>query len=96
MQQEAIIYCFSTLFSSQIFSSVFPLIFLQKFQSSFVENFRQNISIAVVWPKNRIIARVLLMFGYSTAVVLLYFSYGVLYFTKKVEKLQDRMKYLQR
>ena len=71
MQQEAIVYCFSTLFSGQNFSSIFPLIFLQKFQSSFVENFRQNISIAVVWPKNRIIARVLLMFGYSTAVVLL-------------------------
>ena len=28
--------------------------------------------------KNEIIARLLLMFGYSTAVVLLYFSYGVL------------------
>ena len=71
MQQEAIVYCFSTLFSGQNLRSIFPLIFLQKFQSSFVENFRQNISIAVVWPKNRIIARVLLMFGYSTAVVLL-------------------------
>ena len=43
MQQEAIVYCFSTLFSGQNFSSIFPLIFLQKFQSSFVENFRQNI-----------------------------------------------------
>ena len=71
MQQEAIFYCFSTLFSGQNFTSVFPLIFLQKFQSSFVENFRQNINIAAVGPKNRIIARVLLMFGYSTVVVLL-------------------------
>ena len=59
MQQEAIVYCFSTLFSGQNFRSIFPLIFLQKFQSSFVENFRQNISIAVVWPKKT----ELLMFG---------------------------------
>ena len=72
MQQEAIVYCFSTLFSGQNFSSIFPLIFLQKFQSSFVENFRQNISIAVVWPKNRIIARVLLMFGYSGSLAMIF------------------------
>ena len=69
MQQEALVYCFSTLFFGQNFSSLFPLIFLQKFQSSFVENFRQNISIAVVWPKHRIIARVLWMFGGSIAII---------------------------
>ena len=53
IQQEAIVYCFSTLFSGQNFSSIFPHIFSQKFQSSFVENFRQNISIALVWPKKQ-------------------------------------------
>ena len=49
MQQEANLFIAFQL----CFLAIFALIFLQKFQSSFVENFRQNISIAVVWPKKQ-------------------------------------------